>query len=392
MQTLAELRLGIGAAAQGGRLLDGWAQPEDGFVWATGAHSRLELDATRLPPDGEALLELDVNPFVLPGSTTGQRLAVSVAGVAAGEDRVVGEGTLGYTVPPGVLRGPGPVTVTLSTPDAARPADLGAGTDRRALAFMVRGVALRHVPAARAAARRVLPPLPLPAGGTGEQLGAALRAATGLAADTLMGGYESLGHNCEFGMAQRHCGAEPLGLLRFSGITLPDLLRALEARFDRLGDTAQTEILVACGRRREFIVRDTRHRLSLHTRRFADETTAERIRPDALRHLAFLGRLFAEALALGEKTFVFQRPGQTLLAQMRPLLARLRAHGPARLLFVVEGHAHAPGTVEELGHGLFRGWTDRMAPQEEVGDGNIAAWVSICANAQRLRSVQEAGA
>lgn len=385
IRTLAYTALAADAGRGGGRLLDGWAEPEDGFVWALGPRSRLALAAGALPRDGTVWLELDVNPFVLPGSVAGQRIHVAVNAVPIGQDRVVGEGTLAYAVPAQALTG-GELQVVLDMPDASRPADLGFNDDRRRLGFMVRSVALRHVPASPAMPHRMLPPLHLPDSGAG----AVLRAQTGLDPAELLGGFESLGHNCEFGMAQRHCGAEPLGLLRFAGITLPALLRGLEAGFDGVGGAAQTTILVADGKRREFILRDTRHDISLHTLRYEDESSAESVRADGLRHLAFLHRMFADALQTGEKIFVFQRPGQTLLAQAVPLLARLRGHGPNALLFVVQGDAHAPGTVEELGHGFFRGWLGRMAPQDDVGQCDLAAWLSLCANTRRLWSVQTA--
>jgi hypothetical protein len=43
----------------------------------------------------------------------------------------------------------------------------------------------------------------------------------------LMLRFEALGQNCEFGVVQRHYGAEPLGLLRFSSTPLHLLVAAL---------------------------------------------------------------------------------------------------------------------------------------------------------------------
>ena len=37
--------------------------------------------------------------------------------------------------------------------------------------------------------------------------------------------FESLGDSCERGLVQHRVGAEPLGLLRFGGIALVDLVR-----------------------------------------------------------------------------------------------------------------------------------------------------------------------
>ncbi len=390
IETLGQLAFGAGAGTR--HLLDGWSDPEDGFTWAVGNRARftLPVEGDR-QAGGRLMLELDLNPFAPPGSLRGQRLTVLAGGVPVFEQRVVGEGTLGIIVPDAAWPADGLLVVTLLMPDACRPVDAGFGADGRVLGFMLRSAALRRVES-RPALRRTLPPLGLAQHLPAPRLGEAFRLLTGMPSADMLAGCESLGHNCEFGVAQRHFGAEPLGLLRFSGITLPDLLRGVERRFAGAGDPDQLEVLVADGVRREFMVRDRLNRFSLHTLRFEDEAEAGQVRREAQRHLGFLQRMFAETLAGGEKLFVFARAGQTLEAQARPLLARLRAHGPNALLFVTEGDAHPPGTVEELDHGLFRGWTDRMAPQEDVGSSNLPAWLSNCANARRLWSVQRSSA
>jgi len=43
---------------------------------------------------------------------------------------------------------------------------------------------------------------------------------------------QSIGDNCEFGLVPRNAGAEPLGLLRFAGVPVRHLIRALEHRFE----------------------------------------------------------------------------------------------------------------------------------------------------------------
>src|SRR5260370_7223758 len=62
------------------------------------------------------------------------------------------------------------------------------------------------------------------------------RRLAGLSARELMYRFASLGDNCEFGLVQRRCGAEPLGLFRFATIDVKDLARALEARLPAIPD------------------------------------------------------------------------------------------------------------------------------------------------------------
>ncbi len=388
IETIGQTRFGQDADEHRHRLLSGWSHAEDGFTWAVGRDARFTIPVPDGEQTGTALLELDLNPFMVPGSTVGQVLELGIDGVRLAADRIRGEGAVAYVLPPGTLRAGSDAVVALHMPQAARPADLGFGTDRRALGFMFRSATLRRIDTPRPVPHRSLPPIALPQSRDASVLAPALLAGTGLVAAELLGDFESLGHNCEFGIAQRHCGAEPLALLRFSGITLPHLLAGLDAGFAGLGDPAQVEIRPTSGARPEFMIHDTRHGLSLHTMRYVDETDAAALAHDASRHLAFLHRKFTETLECDGRIFVFQRPGQLLEAQARPLLARLQARGRNALLFVVEGDEHPPGTVQELGYGFFRGWVDRAAPPDNVGLCNLAAWISNCTNARRLWEVQ----
>jgi len=383
IEPLAEVLFGRHGNA-GPCLLDGWSFPEDGFTWSVGSVSRLQLPLPPLPRGTTLILELDLNPFVAPGRTRGQRLAVAVNGVRIAEGLVEGEGLLGYRIPPRALPGSAGMLIELHHPDAARPIDLGFNGDTRRLGFMLHSATVLPAPSEPDVTPAFLPPLDLPDTHDTEALKAAVAAKTGQTAHELMLNFESLGHNCEFGIMQRHCGAEPLGLLRFVGITLPDLLRGLDCGFADIGHDRWLRVFLTEGPRREFMVCDVRHNIGFHSFRFEDETKPEQVRADQSRQLKFRHDKFMDVLRTGEKLFVFQRPGQLLAAHMLPLLMQLRAHGPNALLFVTESTEHPPGTVVQLGQGFYQGFTHAMAPSEDVGTGDLRAWLSICANAHTL--------
>ena len=127
-----------------------------------------------------------------------------------------------------------------------------------------------------------------------------------------------------------------------------------------------------------------RHNISFHSFRYEDETTADQVRAEQGQQLRFFHRKFMEVLETGERLFVFQRPKQILAEQMLPLLNQLRSYGPNALLYVTEGGEHPPGSVEQVGYGLYHGHTSAVAPAADVGAGDLRAWLSICANAMRL--------
>ncbi len=395
MEIISDMRFGAGDEPGDGRLLEGWADPEDGFTWTLGLQSTFAIEFVGTTDDsGCIMLELTLNPFMLPGDPIGQELTVLVNDVDVGGSEIRGEGTVSFVVPPDAIRRNDEWTVTLIHPEAKRPAELGFNDDNRMLGFSLRKAAIVRADASPAVAQRPLPlpAVPLPETQDASALKPALRDLTGLIAEDLAASFESLGHNCEFGMMQRHCGVEPFGLFRFAGVTLEDLLSGLDQAFEGLGKLDQVEAFPTNGVRREFIIRDRHYNVQIHTLRFEDETTAEIVRREQSGQLRFFKRNFTEILETGEKLFVFQRPGQTLPSQMRPLLTRLRHYGPNGLLFVTDDPSRPPGTVEQLEYGLFRGYIDHFAPQEDVGQCNLRAWLSLCANARRLWSAQQAEA
>jgi len=382
IEPLAEVLFGRHGNA-GPCLLHGWSAPEDGFTWSIGRESRLQIPLSSVPSGRDLILELSLNPFVAPGVTQGQRLTITVNGVPVGEDFIAGEDAVAYRLPAAAL-GSSSLLIELQHPDARRPVDLGFNADGRELGFMLHAASILAVPPEPAFTPRLLPPLDLPDVPDTEALKSALHARLGQTAAELMLNFESLGHNCEFGIMQRQCGAEPLGLLRFVGITLPDLLRGLDCGFADVGHDRWLRVFLHDGPRREFLVSDVRHNFSFHSFQFEDETTAERVRAEQGVKLRFYHQRFTEVLRTGDRLFVFQRPRALLAAHMLPLLTLLRAYGPNALLFVTEGGEHPPGAVAQIGRSLYQGFTSRLAPGEDVGRGDLRAWLSICANAYTM--------
>ena len=73
--------------------------------------------------------------------------------------------------------------------------------------------------------------------------------------------FESIGDNCELGLVQRQAGAEPLGLLRFAGTPLRNLVRALHARFANIADPAHVRLNAENG---EYMVKLTKYDFTYH--------------------------------------------------------------------------------------------------------------------------------
>lgn len=204
--------------------------------------------------------------------------------------------------------------------------------------------------------------------------------------DELMLAFESLGDNCEFGLVQRHAGAEPLGLLRFAGMSLNKLLVALEAKFSGIG-TVDTVTVYPAGERapREFMVHETWLDTRYHTFNHEGEIEAEDLRQREAGRLGFLRRKILEDLERGEKIWVWREYSHTDPERIRSLVEMLRDLGPNTLLWVVAAdEGHAPGTVERLNEGFIKGYVERLATYSNATDISPQSWYTVCENAYYL--------
>jgi hypothetical protein len=359
---------------------EGWCHPEPDFTWTTGTSSRLRLPL--VPGAGQLMLELVLHPMRHPPCLTRQRIILHVNDIPLAEASIHAECALSLPIPDRALSGKNRLDIVLTCPDAASPAALGAGPDPRMLGVAVREILLLWAPARPDPTPVTLPPLPPTEGGLPE----AVRAATGLTMPALAARFESLGLDCEFGLAQRQMGADQIGLLRFAGLSIDRLLIGLDQGFEGLGTPEDLRVFTRDdGPAAEFIVQDARYNMVLHTHQTVATTTAAALLPAMARHLAFLRRKLLEDLASGHKIFVFNHAGTRTHAQARPILHVLRSHGPNALLFVSNDHAEQAGTVRRLDDDLLQGWVDDLGADRARKRLDLAAWTSLCANAHRLR-------
>ena len=207
-----------------------------------------------------------------------------------------------------------------------------------------------------------------------------------LADAALLGRFQSLGDNCEFGLVQRRLGADPLQLLRFAGINLRNLLLGLNSEFAGLDDAGRLSLrLSGEPGEREFILLHDRYGLNSHT--FVHEHTgeAESVLARSRQKLSLQRRMFLEDLEDAEKILVLKRNDPLALAEVLPVWSCLHGYGDNTLLYVVVADAdHLPGTVERRAPGLLCGFIDRFAPYEDAHNLFDECWLSICRNAHAL--------
>jgi hypothetical protein len=352
---------------------DGWSAPEPGYLWTEGARSRLVLPALD-PALAEASaweLEAELSPFVHGDALTSQRLGLSINGVPAGTVRLADLAIVRLELPREQFAGTGEMELVFLQPDAASPAEFAGGNDTRALGFSFKRLlltpaqAIEVPPDARTGPGTQDGPLPL---------------------DRLMLGFESLGENCEFGLVQRRCGAEPLGLLRFASAPLPKLLAALNARFEGLGASGNIEVELSSNGR-EYMIRDRAYDFYYHAWVLAGAKTPGEIHDREVRRVPFLVNKLIDDLSAGEKIFVYHGMKPLTLAHARALTRAIRRYGAATLLWVELADAsHPNGTVLWRDAGLMQGFIDRFAPGDDAHDFATDSWVQLCRQAVALRT------
>jgi hypothetical protein len=377
----------------------GWARSEDEFTWGIGAESHLML--SRLEAADEYVLTLDVVPFVHAPELPSQRLIVSVNDTVVGSTDISRPTLLGYRIPASVGRRADRMVITLQHPDAARPSDFSDIADDRPLAFALFEAKLYRITESTLPQQTRLP-TGLMLGSTHERGFAAdgdgdltdwATTRTGLALPQIAMQFESLGENCEFGLFQRRCDAEPLGLLRFSSTFMRNLIRGIDSGFEGLGEIEDIDPRLEGAPRKEYMIHERKFGLVYHTFVYEGQRSIWLMREQESARLKFLRRKFMEELASPDKIFIYKFGAGVSEEEILPLHMALNRYGEATLLWVVPAERdRPPGTVEVVMAGLLKGYIDRFAPDDNAHDFSFDGWLRVCANACVLARLQRPAA
>jgi len=172
----------------------------------------------------------------------------------------------------------------------------------------------------------------------------------------LMARFESLGGDeagWEFGFLQRHFGAEPPGLLRWTSAPPEQLIEAIRTRFE-VGSRDQTELLVDDDG--FYRARDKRFEMDIVTFCRASDVALGDMVETTLRLLSGLREAMISDLARSDKIFVYRTLDDTMgLADVRRLKAAMSQYGPNRLLYMRRADPEHPGgsiTIDTPGLGF----------------------------------------
>jgi len=194
--------------------------------------------------------------------------------------------------------------------------------------------------------------------------------------------FESIGDNCELGLVQRLAGAEPLGLLRFAGTPLRNLLRGLKARFANIADPNHIRVN---GENGEYMVKLTKYDFTYHAHVNIGDIEPEVLHQQQIRTVRFLAEKLLADLENPSKILVFRQNETLLASDLIDLRIALSAYGPSILLWVQEAcTGHPPGSVEVADERMMVGYVRRLADRENVPDLDLRSWMQMLRRAHAI--------
>src|SRR4051812_4099566 len=137
-ESILRISFGLNGNSKG-YVREGWANPEPRFVWTSAPVSRLEIPK---PTGGDCILRLLGGPFVVKDRLPSQRMTIAVNGIVLGTVTTADRSLIECDVPKVVLGGAKTAAVTLTLPDAAKPADVTGAEDQRILGFAIERIEL----------------------------------------------------------------------------------------------------------------------------------------------------------------------------------------------------------------------------------------------------------
>ena len=214
----------------------------------------------------------------------------------------------------------------------------------------------------------------------------------GASEDTVLSGslreqamsFESLGgsppYGCEFGLVQRAAGAEPLGLLRWSSMTIENLISGLDARFEGVEDPEALEVYLDSDDPKEcWNLRIKKYHIVLHTFIPSLEKSREQVFSSAQKRMRYLRDKLIADLENAEKIFVFKHDDQPLTQAAVDALSRaIRAYGPGNVLCVCPLEEGYPESSLELrAPGVWVGRLDFSGGPDDWKK-RLPAWWHLC--------------
>lgn len=202
--------------------------------------------------------------------------------------------------------------------------------------------------------------------------------------------FEGLTDNCEFGLTQRHYGAEPVGLLRFARVKPEQLIELLGNGFAPLGDLDHMKIKAERG---EYVVFDDRGYYWMHSFISVNQIAPEKYLRQQGARIALLKRKLLAQLGAGGRVYVCKDSYSQISDDMlRRLHAALAEYGNNDLLGLRAATPdHPPGSVELLDHGIYIAYLSQLFQMNGLSAIDLESWAKIVPAVSAHRRARDEG-
>ena len=197
----------------------------------------------------------------------------------------------------------------------------------------------------------------------------------------LLTDFESIGAGCEFGMVQRCCGAEPLGLFRFTGSRVDNLVLLLESGFQ---DFLLIEDMAIDIRESEYMIYSRRYNdFRSHTNSFVQCQDGGVVLAREAKKMAYLkGRFLSD---WNDAARIYVHCGCEDEIAIGKLHRALRRRSDCALLWVVKAVSIGDrGRVDVQAPGLLKGYVAHYADYDGAPRLDLPGWAMVCRSTEAI--------
>lgn len=201
----------------------------------------------------------------------------------------------------------------------------------------------------------------------------------------LVGKFQSLGDNCEFGGVQRQLGLERLELLKWCRTTPDVLSRGLTDGFNSLGDVSNVELVDHLG---EYFIRDRKYDISGHTFIKIGSIDEEKFRFEQARRLRYLRERFMEDIMDAEKVLIYNSyklHEQPSADSMIALGNKLAEFGDNYLVWARDASLfdRMVGEYSWISERVLMIFKDQFSTFDSTPEQYMPGWLEVCRTAYR---------
>jgi hypothetical protein len=201
------------------------------------------------------------------------------------------------------------------------------------------------------------------------------------APDSLLAGFESLGHGAEFAVAQRFAGIEPAGLLRFASLSHTGLFDLLTNHFSHLTDPSELSLTLRNG---EYHVRIDRYGFEYQTGVWDGQALPGDLLQRERMKISFSKQQILDDLAAGQKILV-RFDDAVSRSEIRQVFGLLKRYGPNKLLWVdTAPRPDLVGSIDMIEPGLLRGYVAGRSAFAAPTPQALSIWLKIALDARDI--------